>query len=117
MNENTYIEDEGYRVVFEHTQKVVQMSGVMRLNGLQEYAPITALLSNALESGECLTLDLTNLEFLNSSGIATLSKFVIEARKHQPLQLTIKGSKHAAWQSKSLTNLKRLMPTLDLQLL
>ena len=49
---------------------------------MAEYAPIFDLLNNAcaLKPAQPLTLDLRQLEFLNSSGIAMLSKFVIGVR-------------------------------------
>lgn len=105
---------EGYTVEFDSDQGSVLMSGSLRLGGLTEYAPISRLLDEALDEREHLTLDLTQLEFLNSSGIATLSKFVINARNRQSCALTIRGSETIAWQGKSLNNLKRLMPSLEL---
>nr|WP_232222185.1 hypothetical protein [Thioalkalivibrio paradoxus] len=75
---------------------------------------MSQMLEDALTDCSDLTLDLTELEFLNSSGIATLSKFVINARNRQTCRLTIRGSGSIAWQGKSLNNLKRLMPALEL---
>ncbi|NET54260.1 MAG: hypothetical protein F6K09_38340, partial [Merismopedia sp. SIO2A8] len=63
-----------------------------------------------------ITLDLKKLEFLNSSGISMLSKFVINVRKKNASQIQVKGSTSIPWQSKSLKNLKRLMPKLELVL-
>lgn len=112
----TNIKGEAYEVTYDPADGQVVFEGTLRLNGLTEYAPITALLSNAMDEKDRLVLDLQNLEFLNSSGIAMLSKFVIEARKRESLSLTIKGSKEIAWQGKSLVNLQRLMPPLELVL-
>ncbi|MCC5810520.1 MAG: hypothetical protein JJU06_09125 [Ectothiorhodospiraceae bacterium] len=105
---------EGYTVEFDSEKDCVYMAGSLRLGGLTEYAPISRLLEEALDDRDQLTLDLTRLEFLNSSGIATLSKFVISARNRQTCSLTIRGSDSIAWQGKSLNNLKRLMPSLEL---
>jgi hypothetical protein len=59
-------------------------------------------------------VDLSELEFLNSSGIAMLSKFVIEARNRKTVTLTILGAQAIPWQGKSLVNLQRLMPAMQL---
>lgn len=109
------LEGEGYRAEFDADTGFIRLHGSLRLGGLTEYAPISQLLEDALDGRDALTLDLSGLEFLNSSGIATLSKFVITARNRKTCTLAIRGSTGIAWQGKSLNNLKRLMPTLDLR--
>lgn len=106
---------ENYTVAFDEQARVVTISGTLRLNGMAEYGPIVALLSNAAEGASALAIDLSRLVFLNSSGIAVLSKFVIEARNRGGLALSIVGSTAVPWQGKSLHNLKRLMPSLELE--
>jgi hypothetical protein len=106
---------EGYKVELDGQNDTVRMSGALRLGGLSEYAPISQMLEDALDGRSALTIDLTTLEFLNSSGIATLSKFVINARNRESCALVIRGSNEIAWQGKSLNNLKRLMPALELR--
>ncbi len=108
---------ENYTVTFDENARVVTFVGTLRLNGMAEYGPIVALLSNAVEGAHALTIDLSGLVFLNSSGIAVFSKFVIEARNRGDLSLTIVGATAVPWQGKSLRNLKRLMPTLELRFL
>ncbi|OOG25229.1 hypothetical protein B1C78_07390 [Thioalkalivibrio denitrificans] len=106
---------EGYVVELDADRDTVRMAGALRLGGLSEYGPISQMLESALDGRSHLTIDLTGLEFLNSSGIATLSKFVISARNRNECALLIRGSNDIAWQGKSLNNLKRLMPALELQ--
>lgn len=108
-----HIEGETYTAEYDPDAGRVSLAGSLRLSGLAEYAPISEMLDSALDNTE-LELDLTRLEFLNSSGIATLSKFVINARNRKTCTLTIRGSNRIPWQSKSLNNLKRLMPALEL---
>lgn len=93
----------------------VSIRGSLRLNGMDEYAPILDALRTPLANAG-MTLDLSGLEFLNSSGIAMLSKFVIEARSIEGMQLTINGSAQVPWQGKSLKNLQRLFPALQLNI-
>lgn len=107
---------EAYSVEFDEGAECVRVSGTLRLGGLSEYAPLVELLVHAMEQCETLTLDLRELEFLNSSGIAAMSKFVIRARDQEVCHLVIRGSRAVPWQSKSLNNLKRLMPSLELHI-
>lgn len=108
------IENEGYKIACDPTEKKVTFTGTLRLGGLTEYTPIIECLNQSFKETDCLTLDLKNLDFLNSSGIAMFSKFVISARNNKDCSLTIIGSSDIPWQGKSLKNLQRLMPSLNL---
>jgi hypothetical protein len=83
---------------------------------MAEYEPIVDLLSSVADTDtDAVVLDLTDLEFLNSSGISMLSKFVIKVRHRKTVTMSVRGSRTIPWQGKSLKNLQRLMPSLDLQ--
>lgn len=110
----TAIEGENYKVEYNPDKASIAISGALRLGGLGEYAPIIEVLGTALSKHAKITLDMKKLEFLNSSGIAMLSKFVIEARNKATVDLTICGSSAVPWQGKSLINLQRLMPKITL---
>lgn len=111
------IKTEDYSVWYDETIATVIFQGSFRLNGMQEYAPIVQLLNDVAESGvPKITLNLQELQFLNSSGINVLSKFVIKVRQKKDINLIIKASKDIPWQGKSLKNLQRLMPSLTLEL-
>lgn len=111
----TVFTGENYTIDYDEAAHIVAIAGTLRLNGIPEYGPIVSLLSNATEGAAKLVIDLSKLDFLNSSGIAVLSKFVIEARNRGGLSLAIVGAKTIPWQGKSLQNLKRLMPALELE--
>ena len=110
------IKEENYSISFEEGSGLVKIAGAFRLNGMDEYGPILDILKAAINSSDTMVVDMCELNFLNSSGIAMLSKFVIEARGKEGLDLTIKGSINVPWQGKSLKNLQRLFPALTLDI-
>jgi hypothetical protein len=106
-----------YNISYDSGTETVNCQGSLRLNGMEEYAPIVQLLNDIADRDPpTLTLDLRNLEFLNSSGINVISKFVIKVRQKGTIQMIVQGSKTIPWQGKSLKNLQRLMPKLKLEL-
>lgn len=103
-----------YRVGVDPETQTAAFSGTLRLNGADEYAPIQEMLDALLsENGSC-TWDLRELQFLNSSGINMLYQLVIKARRMGNVQMKVIGSKDIAWQGKSLGNMTRFMPGLEL---
>ncbi|MEG4391543.1 slr1659 superfamily regulator [Microcoleus sp. BROC3] len=111
------IQGEDYSVKYDRESVTVLFQGELSLSGPAEYAPIVELLDQiANPEPPTITLNLKNLEFVNSSGISMLSKFVITVRKKKTIQLLVLGSKDVPWQQKSLKNLEKLLPTLKLEL-
>ena len=95
---------------------VIHFEGTMRLSGAEAYQPIMDMLDGVVDAApENITLDLVSLEFLNSSGINLLARFVIKVRKDiSQTKILVKGTTRIPWQSKSLPNLERLNPQLEL---
>lgn len=116
MSDSTMIETEDYRVYYQVDQSTVFLEGFLRLDGIEAYQPVMDLLLTAVEAEQC-TVDLHQLEFLNSSGISMLSMFVVKARDRGTTQLSFRGSEAILWQTRSLKNLKRLMPDLTIEML
>jgi len=111
----TEINHADYQVVYDPEKATVVCAGSYRLSG-PEYDAILGVMNKAADAGHAvLTLDVSALQFLNSSGINTLSKFVIRMRKQSASQLIVKGSEAYPWQKKSLTNLQRLLPGLQVE--
>lgn len=108
---------EDYQVCYDEETHTIQLSGSLRLSGLEDSNPVIKLLNDILEEEPSnLIFDLRDLEFLNSSGINMLSKFVIKVRQKQNISLKILASTDIPWQGKSLKNLQRLLPSLQLEL-
>lgn len=109
------IKTDEYSVLYQPDVSTVAIQGFLRLDGMEEYQPIIRLLLAASETSPTLTIDVQGLEFLNSSGISSLSMFVVKVREKGTVQLALKGSTKVLWQTKSLKNLQRLMPSLTLE--
>ncbi|MEB3827163.1 slr1659 superfamily regulator [Phormidium sp. CCY1219] len=110
------IKTDDYRISYDTDTATVNCQGSLRLSGMDEYAPIVELLEAAInQEPPIMTLNLQELDFLNSSGINVLSKFAIKVRQKKTIDLVVKGSKDILWQGKSLKNLQRLMPSLTLE--
>src|SRR5215470_9471963 len=106
-----------YQVHYDAATAMVICQGSFRLRGTEEYAPILHVLTTAAAANPAtLTLDLRTLQFLNSSGINTLAKFVLHVRQFPGMQVVLKGSRHFPWQEKSLKNFQRLLPGLHLEI-
>ena len=111
------IKGEDYTVKYDLEAATVNFDGELALTSPQEYKPIRDKLDEMADKKPAtITLNLRKLTFLNSSGINMLSKFVIYVRKKEEIELVVLGSNEIAWQSKSLQNLKKLLPTLKLKL-
>lgn len=109
------IETDDYKVYFDAATSHVVLSGFLRLNGLDAYQPIMDLLLQAVTQSEACTIDMRELEFLNSSGISMLSMVVVQLRELNQAQLVLIGSQEVLWQVRSLKNLKRLLPNLQIE--
>ncbi|MEG4004614.1 hypothetical protein QUA41_03940 [Microcoleus sp. Pol11C1] len=112
------INTEDYEICYDPTTATVSFIGSLRLSGPAEYAPIAQFLTQVADLEPTkITLNLQQLEFLNSSGINMLSKFIIEVRKTARVQMAVQGSQSIGWHGKSLRNFQRLMPGLQLDFL
>ncbi|PIG93065.1 STAS domain-containing protein [Gloeocapsopsis sp. IPPAS B-1203] len=112
------IEGKSYSVLYDVSTATVIFQGSLRLSGAEEYAPIEQILNSVTDQDpSIIILNLQKLEFLNSSGISMLSKFVINVRKKKNSQMIVIGSQEIPWQGKSLKNLQRLMPSLKLEII
>ncbi|MBM3151132.1 MAG: hypothetical protein FJZ96_02830 [Chloroflexi bacterium] len=112
------IKGDDYVVDHNDTTHTVGFRGTIRLQTTEEYAPIGELLMEAHTSAGSgkLTLDFRQLQFLNSSGINAVSKFVIAARKEDKVAMVVVGNKEIYWQLKSLVNLSKLWPKVQVDI-
>lgn len=111
------LKTEDYHVWYDTVTQTLTCQGALRLADLEEYTPMWQLLSDVIEQKpDRLTLDLRSLKYLNSSGFNVLSRFVLRVRQETAMQILVRATKKIAWQEKSLKNLQRMMPNLQLEL-
>ncbi len=114
------ISSEKYTVSYVQENAVVTCQGSLLLNGAPAYKPILDLLKAAAkeqENGQ-LSVDITQLKFMNSSAINMMTKFIMYVSDIEALSLDlhIKAHEKVAWQARLCFNLQRLMPDLKTDL-
>jgi len=109
--------EEKYQVIYDPDAATITFKGAMMLNGAKGYEPISKLLNTVAEQrkNNDLMINLQQLKFLNSSGINTLTKFVIFINDIQKLdiKLTFLGNNKIDWHVKLGKNLTRLSPNIN----
>lgn len=103
-------------LIYDKDRKTLKLSGSMRLANMQEYDKVTVFLKEiaGTDPGHMI-LDFSELQFLNSSGITTLSLFILSCRKNTKPSLTVLGAQEISWQQKSLANFKKLWNDVEFQ--
>ncbi len=103
------INKDKYSVEYIKKDRLITFKGILRLQDKDEYREIFELLTQAANetTGLPLQLDMSELVFLNSSGISSLSMFIIKMRKLDK-DISIRGNKSIPWQIKSLSNFQKL---------
>jgi len=103
------INTDKYSVEYIRNNRHITFKGILRLQDKDEYREIFELLTQAANetTGLPLQLDMSELVFLNSSGISSLSMFIIKMRKLDK-DISIRGSESIPWQIKSLKNFQKL---------
>ena len=113
------ISGNNYEFSYDSGSSIIKCTGSFRFNNKDEsYTQIVELLNDIAEKATNeVTLDLSQMRFLNSLGIGTISKFVIRLRNQKDTDLKVLASRKLAWQDKFIKNLSRLMPTMQTTLL
>jgi hypothetical protein len=111
------LKGEDFIVALNESKNAVEFFGTIRLRDSSDYKSISDLLEDAHgKAASTLILDFRNLQFLNSAGINTISKFVITARKSEKIALRVLGNEQISWQQKSLKNLQKLWSQVQIEI-
>lgn len=107
------IQESAYSVSYNAETHTVKFKGIFNIRGSEGYKEISAMLNKIeaqLSPPAEVVVDVRELEFLNSSGITALGKFVIRLRQKTGISLTVLCSYRQSWQEYSMKGLERLMP-------
>ena len=101
--------DDNFTIEFDHETATVVFDGSIRLWKQEDYDRILQFLVDIHELNlDRIQMDFRSLEFLNSSGISTLCRFIFAARKADKMDVHIIGNPDFIWQKKSFLNLTKL---------
>ncbi len=104
-----------YSVTLAAGDETAVMRGVMRLPTPAAYDKIFAPLAARVATRGPLSVDLTDVTFMNSSGIRALATLVLSAKSHgAPLRLV--ASQGVPWQKKTVASLAALSHELLVEL-
>ncbi len=105
-----------YSIYYDTENAILFCKGILELRGKEGYQEIVDILDLPVNSKPPLiTLDIRELEFLNSSGVTTLGGFIIRIRKKGKSRLKVIGANKYSWQARSLKGLQKLMPSMELE--
>ena len=111
------LKGEDYIVTYNEPKNAIEFFGTIRLRDSSDYASIDNMLIGAhRRTSGTLIMDFRNLQFLNSAGINVVSKFVITARRAGTVTLKVLGNTAITWQQKSLKNLQKLWPLVQIEI-
>ena len=112
------LKGDSYTVEYVKIKNLIVFRGVLRLQGREHYQQIYDLLVSSISDVETvLSIDMSKLEFLNSSGISSLCLFAIHLRDVPGKRVVITGSNSISWQAKSLANLLKFTNKIQLTLI
>ena len=93
---------------------VAVIKGAMRLPFPTSYeVPFDPIRKGIENAEERYTINIRDLEYLNSSGVSAFGRLFVSARKSH-VQLDILASREVPWQTKGLSTLQKLWDGIEL---
>ena len=91
------------------------LRGVLRLDSPEAYARVFEPIVASLGRAAAVSIDLSQVVFLNSSGIRALADVLLLAREKRS-QVKLFGSAAVPWQKKLATSLSGIFPEFEMRL-
>jgi hypothetical protein len=109
------VKGQGYQIIYEPASATVFFRGLMRLHSAAEYAQIQEVMDQASASASpTITLDLSELEYLNSLGLGRLHGFTSQWCEDENKHIIVRGNSSVLWQARALKNLFKARPSIQL---
>ena len=111
------IKGEDYSVTYDSAAATVVLRGKLRLYDYVAWQPIERLLLEVTATqSSAITLDIRDLEFINSSGIDMLFRFAYKVSNQAHSWLTVRLlDKAAIWQQRLLSTIEMMVPSLQVE--
>jgi hypothetical protein len=100
------IEDIDYTINCEK-ENYAKLKGSLRLPSPNDYIKPFKVIKEKIQRTEVYSIDVSDLQFLNSSGLTALAKLFLYALQTKT-HITIIRNKFIPWQTKSLVSLSKL---------
>ena len=108
---------EDYQIILSEDNKHIHISGVLRLQSPASYEePFQCIKDGLVSSSEVFTIDISELQFLNSSGVSSLARLILFARTSDK-EIKMICNSDTPWQKKTISSLIKLYDKLDIQYL
>ena len=104
------IKDKEFALTFDAGAGRLVFTGLLRRMN-KDYKEVQELLEHVARSPLArLEVDVVGLKMVNSSGLNTLSRFVLALRGKPGVGVTFHGSTEVVWHAKTLANMKHFLP-------
>ena len=106
-----------YEIKLDELHSVAYLSGSLRLHSPNAYeTPFLSITDyiKDLTADQKFTINLADLDFLNSSGVTSIAKIVLLARS-QNINLNIVCNNEIPWQEKTISSFNKLYNKVDIQ--
>ena len=104
------IKDKEFALTFDAGAGRLVFTGLLRRMN-KDYKEVQELLEHVARSPLArLEVDVVGLKMVNSSGLNTLSRFVLALRARTDVQVIFLGANDVVWHAKTLQNMKHFLP-------
>ena len=107
------METEDYKINYVNNENKVYIEGSLRLPSPNAYTVPFEGISDLISNETNLILDISGLNFLNSSGVSSFAGLILLAKKNK-VSLSIICNDAIPWQAKTTSSFKQLYVDLEI---
>ena len=93
--------------------QIITISGILRLKTPTSYIEPLKPIQELIEAQTPLTINIHQLEFLNSSGVTSIARLILNAKQYN-CSLNVIYNENSFWQEKTIPSLKKLYPEMTI---